>query len=175
MLRAGIAATITVLIVALSSARSSDSPIDQLPAELWNVAPATITLLVHERAAGRKSAVKHVVSRTSDRVHLALPDGREWLFTRNALDPRRASGFLVHHGRRAIVVHEESDLRNWLGIRGWVDVLALGEETASPRSDLTVRVVRESVRPGVDGSLLRAPSERFPDYRVLDLAEWLER
>jgi hypothetical protein len=43
------------------------------------------------------------------------------------------SGFLTHHGARAIVSYEESDLRIMLGIRGWSDVVALGFEVDTLR------------------------------------------
>jgi hypothetical protein len=75
---------------------------------------------------GGPQTFRHTITRTATRIHVAKDDGREWLFERNAVDPRRVTGFLVEHGSRAIVVYEESDLRLSLGIRGWADVLSFG-------------------------------------------------
>jgi hypothetical protein len=152
---------------------------------------------------------------------MTFADGREWLFERNPLDPRRVSGQLIVHARRTIVLHEASDLRNMLGVNGWADVLMLGVDsgavsglkpTGRTRMIGSVRFVRltsqgqearisdiwwsrehalpggfvvrdragltrvsvDRLRTGVNAELLRAPSSRFPEYEVVDLAEWLE-
>lgn len=154
---------------------SAPASAPDLPERLMSIPPETVTLTGRRGSGTAASRGKHVVSRTSERVHLALPDGNEWLFARNAIDPRRASGVLVHHERRALIEHEESDLRNWLGIRGWADVLALGDRPATPGPDRGPRLEVIGARPGVDPELMRPPAARFPTYRVLDLAEWLER
>lgn len=39
----------------------------------------------------------------------------------------------------------------------------------------SIRFTVESVRVGVDATLLQAPPSRFPTYRVYELADWLER
>jgi hypothetical protein len=39
----------------------------------------------------------------------------------------------------------------------------------------STRFTVESVRVGVDATLLQAPPSRFPTYRIFELAEWLER
>ena len=33
----------------------------------------------------------------------------------------------------------------------------------------------ERLRLGADATVLRAPASRFPTYRVIDIADWLER
>lgn len=165
--------------------------------------------------------VRQTVSRTRDRIHIAGGGGREWLFERNVVDPRRVSGLLMDHRTRTIVLHEESELRNMLGVNGWADVLLLGldasalhglEPTGHTRTMAGLRFVKQSteqknvpisevwwnqdqalpsasvivdatgstrvsverLRAGVNADLLRSPSSRFPDYKVVDLAEWLE-
>jgi hypothetical protein len=98
-----------------------------LPASAERVVPLTFELTVQLKpGAGRGQSVQQTVSRTADRVHVAVRNGREWLFERNPRDPRRVSGFLVDHTSRSIVAYQESDLRMMHGIRGWADVLALG-------------------------------------------------
>jgi hypothetical protein len=57
---------------------------------------------------------------------VAHRNGREWLFERNPIDPRRVSATCVEHASQAIVLYDETDLRVVLGIRGWADVLSLG-------------------------------------------------
>jgi hypothetical protein len=91
------------------------------------ITPLTLEA-VHRREAGPgpSRVLRETITRTANRLHVTMDSGHEWLFERNPVDPRRASGFLVRHASRAIVVYEESDLRTELGIRGWADVLALG-------------------------------------------------
>jgi len=194
----------------------------ELPDRAADVRPLTLEVrIVRSPRDGRERAAHQVISRTADRVHLRFEDGDEWLFARNPVDPRRVSGLRIEHARRTIVEHEESDLRNRLGVRGWADVLLLGldveslagleptgrtrtirgirfVERLSQRADASVRhvwwapeqalphsfvvsdpagtsrVKVERLRAGVDSALLRAPSLRFPSYRVVDLAEYLE-
>ncbi len=100
-------------------------------------------------------------SPTITRVHATASDQREWLFEQNSVDPLRVTGFQVVHAAQTIVVYEDSDLRNWLGLRGWADVIAMGDSGGLRRS--------------ADPLTLRHPTLRFPRYRVVDLAEWLER
>ena len=98
-----------------------------LPAAAERVTPLTLEMAVRWKPlAGRAQTLQQTVSRTADRVHVAAGHGREWLFERNVRDPRRVSGFLIDHASRAIVAHEESDLRMMMGIRGWADVVMLG-------------------------------------------------
>lgn len=109
---------------------------------------------------------RRTVSRTADRIHVAFDDGREWLFVRNPVDRRRAMGYLVEHSQKRISTYAESDLRNAAGIRGWADVLSLG--------DATERWIVDGIREGVDESLLQLPMKRFPDYAEASYADWLE-
>jgi hypothetical protein len=153
-----------------------------------------------------------------ERIHIASDGKREWLFEQNARDARRISGWLTDHVHHVIIRYEESDLRIAMGLRGWVDMLALGFDpaqlhglvatgdvrsvdglafvryaspagierwwnahhllpihvtTSDGRGTSTLHVVR--IRRGVDQALLEIPARRFADYRVVDLAEWLER
>ncbi len=139
-----------------------------LPADAHSIAPTTFDIVVRPGPATKdRLAVRQTVSRTADRIHVMGRDGREWLFERNPIDPRRVSGTLVEHRAKVLVLYEETDLRMVLGIRGWADVLALGVD----RQAFAI----EHVKPGVDATLLRPALERFPKYRVVDLAEWLEK
>jgi hypothetical protein len=192
-----------------------------LPPAAENVTPVTLETRLRQRSGTRNETVRQTIHRTVDRIHVAAGDGREWLFQRNPRDPRRVSGTLIDHAARALVFHDESDLRNRLGIHGWAQVLALGFDhalldrlrpTATSRSIGAVRAVRyvsdekdaelrelwwsekdflptgftvtrdnrsvefsvARMRAGVNTTLLRAPAERFPAYRTVDLADWLE-
>jgi hypothetical protein len=100
------------------------------------------------------------VTRTADRVHVAAGPDREWLYVRNPVDPRRVSATLVDHKSQTLVVYDESDLRNTLGIRGWADVLTLGfdmavlselPETSESRSTGTLTFSRYATRSPVNG------------------------
>jgi hypothetical protein len=115
-----------------------------LPAGMERLAPLTVTLSVRPEGgiARREAGVTRVVSRTADRVHIAEGRDREWLFVRNPLDPRRASGMLVEHRARAVVLHEESDLRNVLGLSGWASVISLGFDHAQLKATTRTNSVR---------------------------------
>jgi hypothetical protein len=98
-----------------------------LPAAADCVAPLTLDVRIHRQVkARRREDWRQTIQRTADRIHVSGADGREWLFERNVRDTRRVSGSLVDHDSRTIVVYEESDLRNAVGIAGWANVLALG-------------------------------------------------
>ena len=184
--------------------------------------PLTIEAVIRQQPLKGTSHVIHqTIARTADRIHVAMRDGREWLFVRNPKDERRVSGFLVEPSYRVIIVYEESELRNRLGIRGWADVLSLGFDTSlldgltpigTARTVTGIRFTRyaardnhaatqetwwsaaqvlplsfkttsksgstsfaiQRLRSGVDRAKLETPAARFPDYRVVDLADWLE-
>jgi hypothetical protein len=193
-----------------------------LPAAAEDVTPLTLETRVRRRVGTRAESVRQTISRTTERIHVAGSDGREWLFERNTRDSRRVFGTLIDHAARALVLYDESDLRNMLGIRGWAQVLSLGldhelldglQRTTSSRTIDSVRLIRhatdrksvelrevwwsesdflpggftsmygaaslrfsvERIRAGVDAALLRSAAERFPTYRAVDLADWLER
>lgn len=197
---------------------TTPSPLPDLPDAASNTAPLTIEIEILERGSDRRSAVRQVVTRTADRVHLQS-EGREWVFERNPIDPRRVSGSLIDHSVHAIVLHGESDLRNTLGITGWIDVLTFGVGASVPQQFSLSRGMRQvgdvrferftsptgriaelwwnqelllpqairmrqssgstdwrivAARHGADAGLLRSPPLRLPDYKVLDLADWLE-
>ena len=197
-------------------------PLPDLPHPAGRVAPLTLEIVTRRHSSnGATHRTRHWVARTVDRIHMTFADGREWLFERNPLDSRRVSGQLIVHGTRTIVLQEESDLRNRLGLNGWADVLMIGldpgvvsqlkstgrtrtiggvrfvNQTLQGRNTRTsdvwwsdeyalpgafdvrdetgsTRVSVERLRAGVDAEVLRPPSLRFPQYRVVDLAEWLE-
>jgi hypothetical protein len=108
------------------------------------------------------------VLRTVNRILVSTRE-REWLFERNSIDPRRVAATVVEHADKTVVIYGESDVRNLLGLNGWAEVLALTSETsASPA--LTV----ERIRQGVDDQLLRPCQTRFPTYKVIEIADWLE-
>lgn len=98
-----------------------------LPAAVADVPAYTLTVTIAaEGGTGTVPRRTRAVSRTTDRVHVAEGRDSEWFFRRNPIDPARVSGSLVDHRAQRIVVHEESDLRNLLGISGWADVVSLG-------------------------------------------------
>lgn len=103
-----------------------------------------------------------VVSRTKNRVHLAMPDrNQEWLFIRNPVDPRRVSGILIDHNHKVRIDYPESDLRIEGVARGWADIIAIDES-------------KGEVTRGVDQKLIADPHERFPEYGDFDIADWRE-
>lgn len=103
-----------------------------------------------------------IVSRTKDRVHLAMPARKqEWLFIRNPVDGRRVSGILIDHNHKVRIDYPEVDLRIEGVARGWADVIAVDESNGE-------------VTPGVDQSLLQDPRKRFPNYGDFDIADWRE-
>src|SRR5436189_3187525 len=90
--------------------------------------PYTMHVTVRSQAPGRICTSRHVVSRGSDRVHLARFDNRrEWLFEQHESDTARVTGFLIDHDTRTIVFHDERDLLSWRDIRGWRDVVAIDD------------------------------------------------
>ena len=138
----------------------------ELPSDADRIAPETLDIVARDqRIEAGQQGLKERITRTVDRIHLSS-NGREWLFERNPRDPRRVSGTLIDHAAKALIFHDESDLRNMLGMGGWADALKLGSEPGF--------AVRRTAVP-VDHALLRSPAERFPAYKAFDLAEWLER
>lgn len=102
------------------------APPPSLPSRADSVVPLTIDVVVR-RESGLSSSrtVRQRIARTATRIHMES-DGREWLFERNPIDPRRVAAAFVEHRSQAVILYEETDLRMALGIRGWADVLALG-------------------------------------------------
>lgn len=160
-------------------------PPPPLPAGADAIAPQTVTLTMRAKAEdGRARTAQQTVSRTSTRIHIAMADGSEWLFERNPVDPRRASAFAVLHASRVVVAYSDTDLRNLLGITGWTQLLTFGCREAPataatlPRScaslDGRSHLTIDRVTAGVDPRLTALPAERFPGYREVDVADWLE-
>jgi hypothetical protein len=215
---------VPVLTIPEVSLPRLDASPPELPAA-HRITPVTFDLVVERTVRGRGPATTHqTVSRTLDRVRMREKEQEketEWLFVRNPVDPRRLSGFRTDHAARTVVAYEESEIRNWLGIRGWADVLTLGVnveilkrlsaagesrtvagtqfwkyvETGEvpPRTEVwwgaaealpllvvssdtegAVRLTVESLRTGVDAALLELPASRWPEYRHVELSEWLE-
>jgi hypothetical protein len=189
----------------------------ELPPGADRVTPLTVHLTITTRARGRARAIAQTVTRTADRVHVAAASGAEWLFERNPVDPRRASGFFIEHTARTIVAYSDSDLRAMLGIPGWAHILTMGVDartlatlsaSAETRAVGGLRFVRMSGGPAhaptlwwnadqllpaefvtreggslrverltavADLGLVRPPDLRFPTYRMIELADWLEQ
>ena len=193
-----------------------------LPLGADRVRPLTAEVRLRRSEGGRPPAVsRQVVTRAAHRIYVVMDDGREWFLEQNPVDPRRMTGTLVHHRGRTLVTYEDSDLRHWMGLRGWADALLFGAHlewlTGTRRADqqrrfglvftrhhppgskdrshdiwwsdeqllpshfktgaggVTVEFTLTRVRLAVDAELLRPPAARFPAYRRVDLAEWLER
>lgn len=145
---------------------AAPEPPPELPAEAMGLKPLTFEVGGRPAPPGGPPAAAQRVTQTVDRVHVQVSPTREWLYTRNPVDPRRVSGVMIDHAARVLVDFEESDLRNAFGIRGWLDVVTL--PAALPRS-------AAAVRDSVDDSLLQPPALRFPAYREIGYADWLER
>jgi hypothetical protein len=172
-------------VPAASSRRVADPPPPSppaLPPEALEVTPLTLELRI---TSGPGAFRTETIARTVDRVHVKENEAREWLFVRNPVDVRRVSAYLVEHSERTIVVHDESDLRHEMGMRGWLDVLTMGldpgavadlEPTAEPKQvDSGAGLVTiQRILAGVDPQVVRLPQDRFPAYRVIDRAELLE-
>lgn len=210
-------------VFVLPDRKPAAGPVDMpsaLPDEAETIAPSTIEL---ETTGGGLALTVHTVTRTADRMHIRIDADREWLYLRNPTDPRRVSALFVEHSSKAIVHYEDSELRNTLGIPGWLDVLALGFDPtaleqmtrtadvrtafgltfrryAASRSDHPVAdawwstdellplsvtsrsssraqpmsVTIRQIRSDVDRRLLESPANRFPQYRQVDLPDWLE-
>lgn len=131
------------------------SPIPELPANADTLPEITVKLsLAHGEL--------RIVSRSKDRIHLAMPDrNQEWLFVRNPVDGRRVSGILIDHNHKVRIDYPETDLRVEGVARGWADLIAVDEKHGE-------------VTQGVNKELLRDPAERFPDYDDFDIADWRE-
>lgn len=189
------------LVVPVMPVRKGGAPapraLPALPSGADRVTPLTLHVRVTTRASGRVSERRQTVTRTSERVHIVNGDasasaaggeasGVEWLFERNPVDPRRASATYVSHADKTIVTYSDSDLHTMLGISGWAHVLTMGLDptilarvtpSSAPRTfdapDGT-RLVIESANATVDLQLVRPADLRFPRYRVVNLADWLE-
>lgn len=101
----------------------------ELPAAAERIAPLTLHLVLTPEGGPPREVVQQKVTRTAARVHIVASDGAEWFFEQNPLDTRRGSGYLVQHAIRTIIVHEDSELRNLLGLTGWAQILSLGYDT----------------------------------------------
>ena len=135
-------------------------PVPALPTDAENVKPLTMNVVIHGQPG--------MVLRTKDRI-LVRTDQREWLFARNPVDPRRVSAQVVDHAGKLVIGYEESDVRNLLGLNGWAEVL----QSTSPLADRQGFKIGR-LNDGVDLELLKAADQRFPQYKMLEVADWLE-
>lgn len=193
--QAGQAPSMSDLAVPVLPVRKGSPPapraLTPLPPGAERVTPLTLHVRVTTRASGRVSERRQMMTRTVDRVHVvnsaaAAPSDVEWLFERNPVDPRRASATYVTHAAKTIVVYSDSDLQTMLGIPGWAHVLTMGIDPAilaavtpcsAPRiidTSAGTRLVIERASATVDLQLVRPAELRFPGYRVVNLADWLE-
>jgi hypothetical protein len=117
------------IILSPSGRRTPDdppAPPPDLPPGADRVTPLTVEALVElQRPRAEKRTIRQAFTRTVDRVHLQS-NNREWLFVRNPKDARSATGYCIEHASRTVIVFEDSDLRNVLGIRGWADIVMFG-------------------------------------------------
>jgi hypothetical protein len=106
------------------------------------------------------------VTRTAQRIRVVLDGTRhEWHFERNPLDPRRLSAYLVDHGARQLLAHEESELRSTHQLRGWADALSMRVDGAG-----LARLRRTGERRTVNGVgfLRHGRRDGAPDALVAD-------
>jgi len=108
-------------------------PVPRVPAAAEEIVPIAYTLTTTwEGAAGSRPPVVQHVTRARDRVHVLVNGGRhEWVFERNPVYQDRVSAWQVDHAAREIRAHQETDLRNSLHIRGWIDVLTMRFDLAT--------------------------------------------
>lgn len=110
-----------------SSNRPRPAAPPELPPLLTQPPRLTVALEFRSNALGSATGQVKTITRGADRVHVRWADANsEWLFVRNPRDPRRVSGTLVDHQRRAIVEYDESELRMGRVARGWADIAGFG-------------------------------------------------
>jgi hypothetical protein len=115
-----------------------------VPEHAKSVRSMTLEVSVrYERAGASPSLQRHTVTRTASRVHVQQAEGREWLYLQNPRDPARVSGWLVDHAEKVIVRYDESELRNWQGVRGWLDVLTLGVDLRAVTGPSVALAIRD--------------------------------
>jgi hypothetical protein len=118
-------------------ARTADNPPPippppSVPAHADTLPPLTFDVETTRLSGARARRTTERFVRTGDRVRVLLNGGRqEWLFLRNAAYRDRVSGYFTDHTSRTIRFYDESPLRSEMGIRGWLDVLAVRFELAS--------------------------------------------
>jgi hypothetical protein len=128
------------------------------------------------RVAGHyvEHAAKTIVYHSdSDLRTLMGIDGWARLLTLG-FDPRSLDGMRPTGGMRTIaglrfVRHAGGDEAVW-----WSSEALFPAELSRQAPGRPPRLVVESVSTTVDSAVLRAPSRRFPAYRAIDVAEWLE-
>jgi len=90
-------------------------------------------------------------------------------FDPRSLDGMRPTGDVRTMGGLRFVRHAGGGDTVW-----WSAEALLPAELSSDASGRSARLVVESVSTTIDPALLRAPGLRFPAYRQIDVAEWLE-
>lgn len=138
-----------------AKATPQPSPIPELPANADTLPEITVNISLDHGEV-------RIVSRSKDRIHLAMPDrNQEWLFIRNPVDGRRVSGILIDHNHKVRIDYPETDLRLEGIARGWADLIAVDQS-------------KGQVTQGVDQKLLQDPATRFPEYGDFEIADWRE-
>ena len=99
-----------------------------LPKKLANTETLTVLAVVHVTTkSGDKRKFLRDITRSHDRVHVSYRhQGQEWLFIRNPIDIRRATGELADHRNKTVFTFFETDLVDAGVGRGWLDVMTLG-------------------------------------------------
>jgi hypothetical protein len=99
----------------------------EVPPALASAPALTAVVQVVSNRGGGAHREQRVITRTAARIHVEPIDaGREWLLTRNPVDPRRMTGILVDQHRQALVEYDEVELFSAGLGRGWADVVGLG-------------------------------------------------
>jgi len=96
-------------------------------------------------------------------------------FDRSLLDSLRATGQARTLGGVRFVRYAPVGKAATMREAWWSDEQALASGFVTTEGEGSTRFTIERVRVGVDVDVLRRPSERLPTYRVLDLADWLDR
>ena len=103
------------------------APAPPIPRMLEQVSTITVLAVVQIRTDQGETRFVRDITRARDRVHVAYRhQGQEWLFSRNPLDHRRATGELADHRNHTILTYYESDLADAGVGSGWRDVMTLG-------------------------------------------------
>lgn len=139
--------------ISRSGTAPKDLELPELPPDADSLPEITVRL---------EGANKRIVSRSTHRIHLAMPDrNQEWLFIRNPIDGRRVTGILIDHEHHVLIDYPETDLRVEGIARGWANLISLDASMGE-------------VTQGIDHKLLLDPAKRFPDYGDFDIADWRE-
>jgi hypothetical protein len=121
------------LPIRTEGARPHAPTVPELPWAADSLVPLTFRVRTTITVRGRPPIeTLQLVTRATDRVRLVVDHGRkEWIFHRNPVDRRRASGWLVDHVAREILAYDETSLQTDQHLRGWADVLMMRFDAAA--------------------------------------------